>query len=315
MEVLNESVKVLHYPPLLHKKNKIYYWGDVLYCILAYGALPEDYVSLKFYEKSRKERGKYVTAGNKRLFYKKFYDDEARKTLANKSLFSKKFHEFVKRDWLYTPDVAIDEVETFVRRHGKVIVKPNSSTWGMGISVVDATKMEELLNEIRNGKQFMIEEVLENHPDVRMLNPSSLQTLRVETCIDSQGGFHLLNVLLMMGTTKTIVSNCHSGGIMCHVDVRTGKIDREGWNPVGLSYAVHPASQIPLIDFEVPFVKEQLEDYIKKVARVMPNARYVGWDVAMTPNGLELIEGNFCPGQCTQTCDGVPKYDMLKSYM
>ena len=224
MEVLNESVKVLRYPPLLHKKNKIYYWGDVLYCVLAYGALPEDYVSLKFYEKSRKERGKYVTAGNKRLFYKKFYDDEARKTLANKSLFSKKFHEFVKRDWLYTPDVAIDEVEAFVRRHGKVIVKSNSSTWGMGISVVDATKMEELLNEIRNGKQFMIEEVLENHPDVGKLNPSSLQTLRVETCIDAEGEFHLLNVLLMMGTTKTIVSNCHSGGIMCHVDIKTGKI-------------------------------------------------------------------------------------------
>ena len=128
VEVLKDSVNVLHYPPLLHKKNKAYYFLDVVYCVLAYGALPEDYISLKFYERTTKERRKYVTAGNKRLFYKKFYDDDARKTLANKSLFSRKFREFVKRDWLYTPDVAIEDVERFVRKHGRVIVKPNSST-------------------------------------------------------------------------------------------------------------------------------------------------------------------------------------------
>ena len=184
----------------------------------------------------------------------------------------------------------------------------------MGISVISTEQLEKLLDDRRNGGEFMIEEVLKNHPNVARLNSLSLQTLRVETCIDAKGGFHLLNVLLMMGTTKTIVSNCHSGGIMCHVNIKTGKIDGEGWNPVGLSYSVHPSSNIPLIGFEVPFVME-LEDYIRKVAYTMPNARYVGWDVAITPQGFELIEGNFCPGQCTQTCDGIPKYNLLKSYL
>ena len=119
----------------------------------------------------------------------------------------------------------------------------------------------------------------------------------------------------MMGTKKVIVSNCHSGGCMAHVDIKTGEVDAPAWNPSGWDCSVHPSSNIPLIGYKVPMMN-RLYEYIKKVAFVMPEARYVGWDVTITDKeDFELIEGNFCPGQCTQTCDGVPKYDMLKSYI
>ena len=171
-----------------------------------------------------------------------------------------------------------------------------------------------IIENVQKGNHYMIEEVIVNHPDVAKVNPDSVNTLRVETCLDSKGDFHLLNVLFMVGSTKTIVSNCHSGGMMCHVDMKTGCIDNAGYNPKGIWYEVHPASGIKLRGYKLPYI-DKLEEYIKGVCQVMPNARYVGWDVVITPDGFELIEGNFCPGQCTQVCDGIPKYEMLKSYI
>ena len=295
-------------------KHKIKYWFDSIHCIRKFGALSDDYISLAFYAKTDEERAKYVTSGNKRLFYKKFYDDEAREILASKYLFSKRYKDYVKRAWIYTGDVTPDEIRDFIKKQGRVVVKPLSSTWGIGVGIKTADDIDAIVADLKKGNQYMIEEVIVNHPDVARVNPDSVNTLRVETCLDAQGGFHLLNVLFMVGTAKTIVSNCHSGGMMCHVDVKTGCIDNAGYNPKGIWYEVHPASGIKLRGYKLPYI-DQLEDYIKGVCQVMPNARYVGWDVVITPNGFELIEGNFCPGQCTQVCDGVPKYDMLKSYL
>ena len=313
-EVLGEAWTVLKLLPPPYQKNKLGRYFDVLWCLLKYGAMPEDYISLELYKQPAEKRKLFVTQRNKQLFMKNFYDEDAIRTLTEKHLFSKRFSKYVTRDWLWTPDVSEQEVRAFVEKHGRVVVKPNSSTWGIGVQVIDTSKTDWLIGEIRKGERFMVEEVIVNHPDIKRINPDSVNTLRVETCLDHDGGFHLLNVLLMIGTTKTIVSNCHSGGMMCHVNMETGEVDNAGFNPKGLWYEVHPASGIKLRGFKVPFA-DKLEGYIKGVCQVMPNARYVGWDVVVTPTGFELIEGNYCPGQCTQTCDGIPKYEMLKSYL
>lgn len=305
------SLKLL--PPPYNRK-KFVYFIDMLYSICKYGALADDYISMSFYSMSHNQKKEYVTSGKKRLFYRGFYDEDGRTTLANKNLFSKRFHDFVKRDWIWTEDVSLEDIISFIDKHKKVVVKPASSTWGIGVKVIDKSDSETIIEDVKQGKHYMVEEVLVNHPDIRKLNPSALHTLRVETCIDNKGNFHLLNVLLMVGMKHTIVSNCHSGGVMCHIDMKTGKVDKEGYNPQGWWCAVHPQSNIRFVGFKVPLI-EQLEEYIKKVSFVMPNARYVGWDIAITPDGFELIEGNFCPGQCTQVCDGIPKYQMLKSWL
>lgn len=311
MKACKDALKLLP-PP--YNKSKVRYYLDMLLSIKKYGALADDYISMSFYNKSHEEKVKYVTSGNKRLFYKKFYDDNARETLAKKNLFNKKYSNYVTRAWIYTEDVTIDEIREFIKKQDRVIVKPTSSTWGKGVGVKTYNDIDIIIENVQKGNHYMIEEVIVNHPDVAKVNPDSVNTLRVETCLDSKGDFHLLNVLFMVGSAKTIVSNCHSGGMMCHVDIKTGCIDNAGYNPKGIWYEEHPVSKIKLRGYKLPYI-DKLEEYIKGVCQVMPNARYVGWDVVITPEGFELIEGNFCPGQCTQVCDGIPKYEMLKSYI
>lgn len=310
-EEVSNVMKLLPYP---YCRKKILCCLDALWCIHKYGAMPEDYISLQFFKLSASERKLYVTQLNKELFMYHMYDKDAIKILDSKYLFSKRFSKYVTRKWLFTKDVSEDEIRDFFNRRQRVVCKLETSTWGKGVSLKTQKDVEDIIADVRKGNHYMIEEVIENHPDVALVNPDSVNTLRVETCLDSKGEFHLLNVLFMIGTTKTIVSNCHSGGMMCHVDIKTGCIDNAGYNPKGIWYEEHPVSKVKLRGYKLPYI-DKLEEYIKGVCQVMPNARYVGWDVVITPEGFELIEGNYCPGQCTQTCDGIPKYEILKSYI
>ena len=43
--------------------------------------------------------------------------------------------------------------------------------------------------------------------------------------------------------------------------------------------------------YQIPYVKEAI-DLCLKAATVVPQLRYIGWDVATTPTGPAIIEGN-----------------------
>jgi hypothetical protein len=71
-----------------------------------------------------------------------------------------------------------------------------------------------------------------------------------------------------------------------------------------VSYDVHPYSKIKFDGYEIPRFKECVE-LIRELAFEEPEARYVGWDLAITPKGIELLEGNIPPGEdITQIATG-----------
>ena len=41
---------------------------------------------------------------------------------------------------------------------------------------------------------------------------------------------------------------------------------------------------------------KEVKELVLKAAMVVPNVKYVGWDVAITPTGPVIIEGNDYPG-------------------
>lgn len=147
---LKASYEALSLIPYPYNRHKVFRYIDMIYCIVKYGALSDDYISLKFFEKSNKERAEYVTSGNKRLFYRSFYDDDARKTLANKNIFSERFKDFVTRDWIYTANSSLEDIRQFIESHKEVVIKPTNSTWGQGISVIDTSKANDFINMLKN---------------------------------------------------------------------------------------------------------------------------------------------------------------------
>ena len=77
-------------------------------------------------------------------------------------------------------------------------------------------------------------------------------------------------------------------------------------------YTRHPASGAYLPGFQIPFWPELIACVRRAMDRV-PGMGYVGWDIAVTPDGPELIEGNWhWPGGNIIQFDGVGKYPLLR---
>ena len=60
-------------------------------------------------------------------------------------------------------------------------------------------------------------------------------------------------------------------------------------------FDTHPITGVRFEGFEIPFFNEAV-DLCKRAAMVVPQVQYVGWDVAITPSGPVIIEGNSFTG-------------------
>jgi len=89
------------------------------------------------------------------------------------------------------------------------------------------------------------------------------------------------------------VDNLASGGIAVAVDENTGVVTSAGvYSDITKNPETnHPVSGQQLIGFQIPYWNETVE-MVKQAALLHTQNRSIGWDVALTVNGPELIEGN-----------------------
>ena len=68
-----------------------------------------------------------------------------------------------------------------------------------------------------------------------------------------------------------------------------------GYNTSGALFETHTETGYRIADFQLPMMTEVV-DLITQVALVIPEVRYVGWDVVVTADGPVLVEGNWGAG-------------------
>ena len=109
--------------------------------------------------------------------------------------------------------------------------------------------------------------------------------------------------------------NSIGGGVTSYIDTKTGRLCTPAIDRKRQSFKLHPHTGIELIGYQIPHWEDVLE-FARKAAFVEPRAHYVGWDIALCPDGLELIEGNIPPGEgIIQACDRIPKRELLVEYL
>ena len=86
-------------------------------------------------------------------------------------------------------------------------------------------------------------------------------------------------------------------GLACRLDPQTGRVVGYTYNNRMKRFETHPLTGIPFMGFQVPLWDEAL-DMVRKAARKAYgyNCHWIGWDVAITPDGPALIEANWRPG-------------------
>ena len=134
------------------------------------------------------------------------------------------------------------------------------------------TKLKEI------HESTIVEEIVYNCPELNIINNSSLNTIRVVTCIDSCKNCHIIGAFLRTGRKGAIIDNLLGGGTCYPINLETGIIDGKGRDAKGNYYIEHPTSHITMIGYKIPSFQEVIE-YAKQLALHLPNARYVGWDI------------------------------------
>lgn len=289
-----------HYSNLVKSEvggGKFLWEAKMLYSFLRYGAKPVDYWRFQFWRKSPSECDKYLTSMRYSSVYRRLKKELAHDTISGDKIAEyRRFADYIRREWIVVDcNSSEDAIQSFIVDHGTVIAKPNKGEQGKGVMKIQASDKEAIAKFMKKRFEdvYLLEECLENVSSIAQINPSSLNTIRATTFIDAEGNPHILSIILRVGAPGEHVDNWGAGGVGYSFDIETGICDRKGLDKKNRSYIFHPGSNIKMVGFELPNYDE-LKKYVLKLVGVVPKAWYVGWDIAITPNGYDLIEMN-CP--------------------
>ncbi len=290
-----QKIKMIH-----HKtgKSRIGLFFDMIGCTIKYGAGYNDYIIFEFYNMNKNQRKTYLTRMKNKKLVTMLNDKQYSRIFDEKNLFDEKFAEFMGREILDLAKINYERFKQFIEGKQYFFAKPYIGESGKGIEKIKIAnypttrKLWEYVK--RPEKNFgLIEEVIEQHPQAAKIYPKSLNCLRVVTLVNN-GEANILYAVFKMGNNGGFVDNLENGGLACHFDLEKGEIIGQGHTSALINYDRHPSTGIKFVGYKLPFMNE-VKEMVKKAAMIIPEFRYVGWDVCLTPNGPAIVEGNDYP--------------------
>ena len=275
-------------------KSKISIFFDMVNCTMRYGSGYNDYVIFEFWDLNHKQRDTYLTRMRSKKFIMFMNDHDYAHYFDNKNEFNEKFKDYIGRQVIDLETATDDDVREFFNTREKFFAKLKDLSCGIGCELLLKENYEDadaFVAYVKEKGFATLEDVIENHPDIAKIYPFSVNTMRMITLVDAEGKAHCIYSVFKMGINGRVVDNY---GLHGPVDLETGEFlfpAHSGDTTAGRHYTEHPYSHTPLLGYRVPFIKEAVE-MVEKAALVVPEMRYVGWDVAITPNGPAIIEGN-----------------------
>ncbi len=297
-------------------KPKLVIFFDMINCALRYQAGYIEYVIYGMYDMNAKQRRTVLTAGKNNRYVAALNKKSDWDYFENKIKFLNTFREETRRDFLDLSTASLDDLKAFLAKHPIFMAKPVDGICGKNIEKIDSTELdaEVLFNDLKKSGQTLLEEVILQHPDVSRINPSAINTVRIVTIV-SAGVPHVVFAGLRCGRAGSVVDNFVAGGMTVPIDIETGVIHNVAVDKVGNVFDIHPDTNVPFDGFALPDWADCIA-LAKSAATRVETVKYVGWDIACTPNGPILVEGNHFPGQVlyqlkAQTPD---KIGMLPAY-
>lgn len=296
--------------------NKIRMYLGFLASYIIHGCSITEYFLYGFYKLNFFSKRTYITSRKQKRVAYWFNSKEKAELFDNKFHFNSFFKDFINREWICTENSNKEDIFNFIKKHKNVIVKPLGSAQGIGIFKVSFESVQsdnKVLEKIVRDK-YIIEEIIENHKDIKAINPETLNTIRVLSMVKSDGSVVITNAFLRFGVGDSVVDNFSAGGMACLIDVGSGILKTMAKSKFSSGIIHHPLTKIKLLGYQIEDW-DKIVKYISKIALMVPEARYIGWDIAILNNGLELIEGNFVAGITSyQYLQGKGEYNTLRAF-
>lgn len=288
-------------------QSKVRTFFDILWCAARYGAGYYDYAMYGFYDLTGKQRDTYLTRVRNRKISDLMNDPAFHDDFDDKLRFNETFRRFLRRETLNGETATPRQMAEFAAGQEYIFAKINHGDCGRGVNklyVKDYESPAVMLDYIRRNQLVVLEQVLPQHPDMARLHPSSVNTMRILTDL-VDGEVHVAYISVKMGRGDGYCDNSGQGGVLCRVDPETGKIISPATDDYFNVYDRHPDTGVEFVGYQLPMVPEAIA-LAKEAAHEIPQVAHVGWDMAITPTGPAIIEGNDFPG--TDLCQLAPFY-------
>ena len=270
---------------------------DIFKHSLRYNVSILEYFQFHFYEISDTEKETFAGTGYMFEYQRLMNPVDKRAVLSDKIRFLDAYSDFVIHHFATADNLKQDQhkaQQLIQNTSGKLVLKSSDGQCGDGIEVRDAVdfSVDTLVKRLDETGNDFVEEFVVQHDDIMALSPSGLNTLRIITQLNDKNEVEILGARLRISVGQA-VDNLAAGNIAAPVDLNTGRIN-------GLAVysditkeptEMHPITQKQILGFQVPFWKESLQ-MVKDAALLDTSNRSIGWDVAVTNIGPELIEGN-----------------------
>ena len=293
----------------------------ILDCILTQillGSSPEEYIVLELWRKSFREKRTYLFVKRNTRIYnyvKSHVTAEQFAQIGNKFAFNQFFNQYVRREYLNAAEADENTVREFIEKHGVVLAKKLSNTQGKGILKITKEDIDpDLLKKMISGS-YLLEEFIIQHKSISKINSSSVNTIRVATAVDSEGCAHIVGACLRCGVPGNYVDNFHAGGVAYPIDVDTGVVVNAGKNNSNLKqYIVHPGSCSMMLGFRIPNW-DVLVHQVRKAAEMVPEMLFLGWDIAVTEDGVDFVEANIGQSASLIQLDHKGRLEMIRKLL
>ncbi|MBE5787372.1 MAG: hypothetical protein E7324_07510 [Clostridiales bacterium] len=290
---MRETAKMLH-----KKTGKSTLWllADMARCAAKYNAGYIDYKIAEMYRLNDAQRRSVITRGISNEIVRRMNDKAYWHFFDDKTQFNALFEKWVNRSWIKIDESLTKEaLSAFLQDKDQAIFKPLEGSSGQGIVKYEKKDWQDLLlfmEQLSEAGAGILEEVVIQHPEMAKMCPTSVNTIRIATLLgEKQQG--IVYAFLRIGNGK-VMDNVDCGGMAARVDLESGKLLTVGADKQGNTFDTHPMTGTPIIGFQVPYFEEAKQMCLEAM-KVVPQVRFVAWDVAITENGPVFIEGNSFP--------------------
>jgi hypothetical protein len=298
-------------------KPKVSQFLDYLYLFFVLRVLPSNYHLFQFDTKPRELFKEYMDEPSspslRHKMYAKLWDDAYSSLVNDKYVFHcicqhhhlpvPKLYGVIRKGTFIVADSGLPTIHKGDEK--KVVVKPARGMQGKGIYFVNIQDISDLSGEtcacaLPEGfreaflsTDFVVQELIRQHPLLDNINPHSLNTIRIITLRTSVNKAEVLAAMLRTSSDESPVDNFSTGGIVVGIDMDTGNLNPAGFlkTPYGTTVSSHPVTGTQFSHVQIPYWQE-VKEVAAKAQQEFYQLKAIGWDFAITKDGPVLIEGN-----------------------
>ncbi len=202
----------------------------------------------------------------------------------------------------------MDSICALLRQEKKLAFKAAAGTHGDGFYALEyvpetgtyqingqESTQEELEALLASQRSFyVVTSYINMHPTLKRIYPQSVNSIRI--MVINRNGYapKIMQTYMRIGSSKTgYTDNVGYGGICAMVDTETGTLYAPETLRDHVYYPcpVHPDTGVEIAGIQIPHWREVCEAVLE-ICRSIPELEYLGFDVAVTEDGFNVMEIN-----------------------